>query len=775
MSRINLWSRAVVVSMLITTSAFATKVSDIKFDQQGVQRLPEEQLRFNIQLRPGAEFKQEILDEDIKRLFQTGNVSDVVSEVKTQPDGQIEVTFKLRIKPRITNVLFRGNEKFSTHDLAKEISIASGGLLNDHDLRESAQKLRNFYAEKGYRQATVSPIIDKDGDDLVKVTFKISENLRLKVQHVSFEGATVFSQWDLRHSIANQYSYLNWIPFLNDYLNRGLLDKKELEIDKARLRDKYHEVGYLDFTVEEVTLIPDPDDAEYVDIAFKINEGQPYQVGNISVVGSTIYPAEELLALVKLPQGEIFSQTQEQESIRRITDRYDVLGYADVAVRPVRREDYENHVVDIDFEITEGRKYTVHDMPVIGNTDTKTKVILREMLIQPGDPVDNGRIQASKQRLMGMGYFEKVEITTVGADALDEKDVQIKVEEKPGRYNFRIGAGASDVNNLFGMSEISTDNFDITNPGNWFYGGGQKLRLQGMVGIDNSGFNIDFVEPWLFDFPLRFELSGYMNMSEYDQWDEEHIGVRTSLSRRIFDDFTQIALGYKFEYVDVYHIGHRLKGYMRRHDLNGEQLVSQPSITLSRDTRDSLLNPTEGYYASLFSSVSPKILGSSSNYYRLEGKESFYYSLFDKAIIMMIGGKVGTVSAFNRDNNAVPVFERYFLGGGDTIRGFEYRDVSPKYNKRSIGGQTMLLLTGEVSHPIWGPVRGAAFIDAGNAWRNSYSIDFSTINVGVGYGLRIQLPVINAPVRLDLGYPVVNKVKNSSDRLRFHFNVGFTF
>ncbi len=649
-----------------------------------------------------------------------------------------------------------------------------GALLNDRDLRESAQKLRKFYADKGYLQATVSPVIENDGKDQVKITFQIAEHLKQKVNDVNFEGATVFSQWDLRHAIANQYSYLNWVPFLNDYLNRGLLNKQELEMDKARLRDKYHDAGYLDFKVEDIKLTPDPEDPEYVNVDFKLSEGEPYKVGKVSVSGSTVYTAEELLPLILLSAGEVFSQALEQQSVRNIASRYDVLGYADVTVRPVRSEDYEKHLVDIDFEIVEGRKYTVRDTPVIGNTDTKTKVILREMAIQPGDPVDRNRIEASKQRLMGMGYFEKVEIAAVGADALNEKDVQIRVQEKEGRYNFRVGAGASDVNSLFGMAELSTDNFDIMNPGNWFYGGGQRLRLQGIVGIENNGFNIDFVEPWLFDLPLRFELSGYMNMVEYDHWNEERIGVRTSLSRRVFDDFTQISIGYKFEHVNVNRISNRLKEYMRTNDLDGGQWVSQPSIMIGRDTRDNLMDPTSGYNLNFFGSITPKALGSSNDYYRLEGKGSYYYSFFDKAIVAMVGGKIGTVASFDRDDD-VPIFERYFMGGSDSIRGFEYRTVSPKYDGESIGGQTMLLLTAEVTHPIWGPVRGAAFVDAGNAWRNSYSMGFSKMNVGVGYGLRIRLPVINAPIRLDLAYPVVNNVDDEPSRLRFHFNVGFTF
>lgn len=770
MNCIKLWMCTEVVLILTMVSALAAKVSDVKFDQQGIQQLQTEQLRFNIQLRPGVDFKQEILDEDIKRLFNTGNFADAVAEVKNLPNDQVEIIFKLRLKPRITKVLFQGNEKFSTVELAKEISVIDGALLKDRELRESMQNLRKFYADKGFLQAEITPIIENDGQDLVKITFRIAEHLKHKVNDVNFEGATVFSQWDLRHSIFNQYSYFNLIPFLNDYLNRGLLNKHELEIDKARLRDKYHNAGYLDFRIESVNLNPEQDDPEYINLDFKIYEGNPYKIGKISVSGNTVFSAEKLLPLIQLSAEEVFSLTLEQKSIRNIISYYNVLGYSDVTVRPVHSEDYENHLVDIDFMVTEGRKYTVRDTPVIGNTDTKTKVILREMVIQPGDPVDHNRIEASKQRLMGMGYFEKVEITAVNADALNEKDVQIRVQEKERHYNFRIGAGASDINNLFGMAEFYVDNFDLFNPSNWFYGGGQRLRLRGIAGLDNSGFNIDFVEPWLFDLPVRFELSGYLNTNEYDNWVEDRIGVQTSLSHRIFDDFTNISLGYKFEYVDINQIRHRLKSYMRQNGLEGGQFVSLPSLSISRDTRDNLLNPTNGYHLNFNSSVSLKALGSSNNYYRLEGKGSYYCSFFDKAIVAMIGAKIGTVDSFNHDN--VPIFERYFMGGSDSIRGFEYRSVSPKYNKESVGGQTMLLLTTEVSHPIWGPIRGAAFVDMGNSWRNSYCMDFSKINISIGYGLRIPLPGINAPVRLDLAYPIVNNVDHEPNRLRFHFNLG---
>lgn len=768
---------AVLLLLLAAATIQAAKVGSVNFDQPGAgSRFPESGLLPMVKLHPGSEYDRCTLDEDVKRLQKTGNFADVVGEAVENKDGKIDVTFKLKMHARITNLDFDGNAKFATHDLARELTLRTGDIINDHRLQESANNLRKFYLDRGYRDATVTPSVIPDGDNGVSLLFKIKENLRLKVHDVNFEGAELFSQRDLRGSIANQYSYWNWLPFINDFLNQGLLDRHELTIDRARVLEKYQNKGYLDAKIISVDTVPVEDDPEYVDITFKIEEGEPYTVSAITFSGAEKFPAEVLDKEVVLEVGKTFSLSEEQKSIQNIISLYETLGYCDISCRAVRTENYQDHTVSIDFVIREGRIYHVRDVIISGNTDTKDKVLRRELAIQPGDPVDRNRIDISRRRLTGMGYFTRVEAEAVNADALDEKDVHITVEEKKERYHLRIGGGVSDVNSLFGMAEISSDNFDILNPGNWFYGGGQRLRVQGILGVENAGYNIDFVEPWLFDIPLRFELSSYMTFSEYDEYDEWRVGARTSFQHKIFDDFTTISAGYKFEVVRIHNISNRMKGYFKANDLDGYFTVGQLSVSLNRDTRDSLIDPTEGYNINLFGSISPRALGTSSDYYRLEAKASYYVNFFDKAIIAMVGAKIGTVAPFNRNNiNDVPIFERYFLGGGDSLRGFDYRSVGPHSCGRNVGGQTMLLMTAEVSHPIWGPVRGAFFVDAGNAWRNSWSMDFAGINIGAGYGLRIKLPSINVPIKLDLAYPILDNTEHRSRKIRLHFNVGFTF
>ncbi|MBE6376177.1 MAG: outer membrane protein assembly factor BamA [Lentisphaerae bacterium] len=765
-----------LLSLLFPAASLsAAEVGAVRFIQEGGEAVPVDLLQVALRLRPGMEFTTGYMDEDLKNLIKTGKVSDAVAEFQTMPDGKIEIIYRIKPSPVISLFRIEGNKKFDTKDLQDCLLIADGDRLNSAALSQSVENLRKFYQDKGYTDVKIPmPSIVPDGKGGVIVTVNIEENLRLKVNDVTFEGISVFSGRELRSVMFNTYSYWNLLPFINDYLNFGLLDRTELETDRARLRELYHNKGYLDFKIKDIKITPTEDDPEFVDLHFIIEEGEPYTVDQISIEGSDKLNVETLMPLVRLKSGENYSLEKETASIRAISALYDAEGYSDLTVRPVLATDYPNHKVSVKFQVSEGRKYFVRNVDIIGNTATKEKVLRRELAIQPGDPVTKRRIEISRQRLMGMGYFTKVEAEAVNADALDEKDVRITVEEKPDRFNFRIGAGASDVNSFFGMAEISTNNFDIANPGNWFYGGGQRLRIQGIYGIDDAGFNVDFVEPWLFDLPLRYELSGFLTTSEYDNWDERHIGVRTSLQRKIFDDFTTVAAGYKFEVVRVHNISPAIRSYLSQRDLDGTSRVSQFSLSLTRDTRDSIVDPTEGYFINLFGSISPEVLGSSDNFFRMEAKGSYHVSFFDKAITLMLGAKIGVVTGFDY-HDEVPLYERYMLGGSGSVRGFEYRSIGKVVNGENIGGQTMLVLTAEISHPIWGPLRGAAFVDAGDAWSNAYSMDFADINVGVGYGLRLKLPMIQAPLKLDLAYPVVRGQDNLKRKLRVHFNVGFSF
>ncbi|MCX6983686.1 MAG: BamA/TamA family outer membrane protein [Lentisphaerae bacterium] len=430
------------------------------------------------------------------------------------------------------------------------------------------------------------------------------------------------------------------------------------------------------------------------------------------------------------------------------------------------RPDFTTHTVNIEYRIVEGEPYTVRNVYISGNHNTKDKVIRRELAIQPGDPVDNNRIEASKSRLIGMDYFEKVNIVSANTEDKGMKDVDISVEEKD-TGKFSVGAGYSDSNNISGIVELSQSNFDLFDPGNYFVGGGQRVKLHAEYGIDLSNFYLSFTEPWLFDIPLALDMKGFYNTRNYEYWDERYLGGQFSLTKNfsvpwinLNDDFTYAKLGYTIEQVNVNHMDDDLSEIFQ--NSKGNSVVSKWSLTLARDTRNNLMDPSSGYLVSALGELNSKVMGGTDNYYKFEAVASNYYPFG--------GGSSGA------GGNLAPIYERYFLGGGDTVRGFSYRKISPvDSDDKGYGGESMLLGNVELTHPIYDFIRGAAFVDIGQVKEKAWNFSMNDFNIGIGYGLRVKLPYFNAPIKLDLAYPILNNQPGEKSELRFHFNLGFTW
>ncbi|MBE6367770.1 MAG: outer membrane protein assembly factor BamA [Lentisphaerae bacterium] len=745
----------------------AAKIGAVVFEQVGGKPVAEDLLRFNVRQQPGEDYNLRLLDEDIKRLHELGYFSDITAQGEPQADGKMKVRFKLKLHARVSAVVFDGNQKFDTDDLAKLVDIAVDAPLNERNLRDGANALREFYRDKGYYDAEVATVFERSKDNTVKIIFKIKENLKLKVNDVLFENNTVFSSWTLRHALANRYNCFNWIGFLN----LGLLDREALEVDKVRLRDMYWNKGYLDFKIESLQIAQCEDDPEFVNLLFKLHEGEPYTVSAIKVEGAKSFEDAEFMELLKITPGEVFDYQKESADRSQILSLLHSEGFADASCNVRREADFATHTVALHFVINEGRKYSVSEVTIVGNEFTQDKVIRRELVIYPGDPADANLLDVSKSRLMNMDMFEQVETNFVSGSQLDRKNAVIKVKEK-NAYDVRVGAGFSDVDSLFGMIEASSRNFDITNPANYFRGGGQRVRLQAAFGIERAALNFDFTEPWLFDIPLRLDVSAYLRESVFEYWDETRWGARVGLTKKFFDDFTSATLAYKFEQVNVHDMSRRVGPETR--DERGRDWVSQFSLELDRTTLDSLTDPKNGYQLNLLGAVSPKVFGSSEDFYRAEAKMLLVKSFWDDAITVQMGGRIGAVGNFHRES--APLYERYFLGGSGTLRGFPYREVSPVDSRgKEIGGQSMSVFTLEVSHPIWNFIRGAAFMDAGGVSASEYDFGFDHFNIGVGYGLRLKLPHVPVPIKLDLAFPVLNNQDNVSSKLRFHFNMGVSF
>ena len=773
-----------VLAMLIAVSAYGQTIDRVVFQQQGAHPFTEDIFEMNTQTKAGMPYSERMINEDVRRLFALGMFDDVASRVKDLSNGNKEVVFIISAKQNVSDILFKGNRKYSDDELKKLVKLRADMPLNDALLIESTRELRKFYEEKGYTDAQIDAFLEADGDSSVKVIFNIAEHLRVRIDNVDFEGMTVLDPSDVRNELETRYffgsaSWLSFMPWgwMNIPPNLGLYDRDFVTRDKLRLRELYWQKGYLDFKVTDVVVSEHPDDPEMVDVKFVVEEGDPYFVNSIRILGSKEFTEEELLPLISTREEQVYSSTREDHDRMALESKYSPLGFADFQVRAVRYPDYSTHSVDVEYQIQEGTQYTIGEVYISGNRWTKDYVIRRELPFETDDLLDKELLEIGKSRLMGMGYFQSktgdgdgVEILSMDSPEPGKKDVYVNVEEKQF-LGGNIGFGWSDSDGLAGSIQLWHSNMDILDPGNWFTGGGQHLRIGALVGLEHFDVQTDFTEPYLFGIPLRLDLSGYWREVLYEDWNEQRLGLTVSLTKRIFDEFTSVTAGYTFEQVRVVDMKKKMGPIFQ--DAKGSDLVGRVFLGINRDTRNSITNPTSGYDIGAFTYLTARGLGATNDYYKFELRGINYFPFLHDWFVLTTGAKIGTMGTFNGDR--VPLYDRYFLGGGDSVRGFPYRSIGPTdSNRDNYGGEFMYLFTAELSHPIYKILRGAVFCDVGDAT----SAHFGPIthpNVGVGYGLRIMVPGIDMPIRLDLAYPIVNNQEGVSSRLRYHFNLRFSF
>jgi outer membrane protein insertion porin family len=517
---------ALVLGLLFLSRAVtAASISELEIVTTTGDPAPLALVKANISSLEGTEFSSTALAEDIKRLYQTGFFDDVQSEVSEQPDGTYRLVVRLTPKPTIRTLSVQGNDEIKTKKLLDLVEVEEGAVLDERQVAAGVRAIIERYESKGYYGTGVrydlAPVPESNQVDVV---ISVDESTRHKVRRVLFEGNTVFSDRELRKELVTKHSWFSHV-FPTGYVR----DAKLME-DRAILQGLYEDRGYLDFQIRELAQVP-VRKGKWVEVVFQLDEGEPYTVSKLEVQGNTRFSAEELLAVVKLEEGEQHSAATETADVQAMRARYEELGYLDLFLRAERTTDPESRQVAITFRVDEGVPSTVRDIHIRGNEITKDEVIRRELAIQPGDLGDAGKVRVSRSRLENLNYFETVDITPMTTEHEDEKDLLITVTEKR-TGQLMLGAGFSSEDSLVGMVEVSQGNFDWRD---WprFTGDGQRLRLRLNAGTERNEFSIDFTEPWWLDRRLRLDLELYRRERDQDEYSEEAYGGGAQVTRQL--------------------------------------------------------------------------------------------------------------------------------------------------------------------------------------------------------------------------------------------------
>lgn len=739
-------------------------VREIEVRFAGAKTTNENVVLANLRTKVGEPFTQTQSDDDVRSLYATGFFSNVRIYQEPAADG-IKVVVLVQGKSKLKEVIFEGNKKFKSARLNKEVKLKVGDELSERQVADGASTLVDFYQRAGFKDVKISFDVSPDeltGQSVVK--YLIHEGDKVRIERVDFSGNKAFSAKILRKKVdTRNYNWLSWIT------KKGYYSQQVVEEDKQKIIDFYRSEGYIDADVKDVKL--DYPSKDEMILTFFVYEGNQYKVGKFSVEGNQLFTLDEINKRLAMRGGDLFTPGGLQQDVKAITDMYGARGYIDANVKTIREPNVTNGTIDVALQIREGDLTYIDLIEIKGNVKTKDKVIRRELAVAPGEVYNSVKVDASKQRLENLGYFSHVSATAEDTDIPNRKNLVIAVEEqRTGSVSF--GAGFSSVDSILGFAEITQGNFDIAKPP-YFTGAGQKARMRLQFGAERQDYIISFTEPWFLNQRLAVGFDLFYNDASYlsSIYNERRYGADLRAGKAL-GEFNKIELMYKYEVVELYNFQNDVSSTLLQE--KGSRSKSSVNLTLARDTRDNLILPSKGYKAELWSEVAggPALMGQ-TDIYKLGFNGQLYFTMpwWEKNIVSFNGSTA--IAETWDDGTRVPIFDRFFLGGPNSVRGFKFRDISPRdQGNEPIGGKTMAYLQSEYSVPVIDRVRFATFVDVGQVWSKAYDWSSTRPNVGAGIGLRLNLPI--GPINLDYGWPILHD-SFLGDTGQFSFNVGTKF
>lgn len=715
------------------------RIEDIKF--KGSTKIEDSAILNVIKSETGKVFSERTVSDDIKAIYKMGYFSDVRVEVSDGTEGKI-ITYILEEKPVITSIEITGNDEIDEDDIEELLTIKVKQILNPEKIKADIENIKAMYREKGYLNAEVSHEVKADGGKGVAVIFTITEHKKLKIEKITFEGNKAVTDDELKDMM--EISEKGFFHFITD---SGVLKMDKLQEDVSKLNAFYLNNGYINARVGEPQVTHDKDG---IYIKIPLIEGKQFKVGKVEITGDMLStPRIALLEKLNINKKDYFDRGAIMQDIDLLTQTCTNEGYAYANVTPQTIPHEKDETVDVIYSIEKGYKIYFNRITISGNTKTRDKVIRRELAVAEGDLYSGEKLRKSYMRLMQLRYFEEVNFQTEKGTGENLSDVNIQVKEKPTGM-FSIGAGYSAQDQAVVMGQISQRNL---------FGRGQTLSLNGYLGSRTSNYEISFVEPWLFDRPLWSKSDLWNLQKEYDSYDLDTKGLRFTFGYPLFE-YVKGYIGYEYTKDDIMNVADTASKYIR--DQEGRTTTSGVTVTLTRDTTNDWMFPSQGSVNSASVRHTGTIFQGDNSFTKYVGNSSWFFPL-PLENVFALRGRIGYVEG--HEGKEIPVYERFVLGGMRSLRGL--RDVGPVDPETGdvIGGKTMLVFQFELIFPLIkdAGMKGVLFYDTGNAWESGYHLD--DLRQTAGLGVRWYSPI--GPLRLEWGYVLDRKEGESTTKWEF--------
>jgi outer membrane protein insertion porin family len=745
----------------------------------GNTRVEEDAIRVHLRTQPGQPFDQDTVDRDIRAVYAMGFFDQVDAEVTRVDAHHTDVTFHVKERPLVRAVKVDGTKKIKKDELEAALKIRPHTILDPEKAREGVEAAKKLYVEKGYLDADISYRTEPVGEAEVDLYYTVTEKEPVKITDVDFEGNRAFKTRELRGVMQTRKKWL-----LGFITGAGVLNKDVLRTDMERLTAYYYDHGYVTVRVDEPR-VDRRDDGLHVTV--KIDEGEQFKVGDVTVAGEGV-PAEtkKLRQGLQLAPGEVFRASALREDVQKLTERLSEDGYAFATVEPQTDVHQDEHRVDVVYQADRGRPVIVDRIDVAGNTKTRDKVIRREMRLQEQEMFSATKLRKSREALQRLGFFQEVNITTRRTASDDRMNVVVDVKEAQTGA-FSAGAGFSSADQLLFNVRIQENNL---------FGRGQRLVLQGDIGSLRRNIILSFTEPYFRETPLTLGVDAFSWQLAFNQFDRAGTGVGTQVTYPVtawgynsmfglpLEDL-RVGTDYRLERAEINNVSFDATRSIRAEE--GSALISSVKPSLSRNTLNHAFDPTAGS----FQDVSVELAGlGGQQFTKLEARERWYYTfLRTKALgdfTYSLGGTLGYgLGNAGLNGNDLPLFERYFPGGINSIRGFKTRTLGPREeskdifgrvtNTTPIGGSEQVILNNEVIFPVVQGIglKGVVFVDAGNAYGGNENISLDNTRFSAGGGLRWLSPV--GPLRVELGKPFNTKPHDETSLFSFSFGGPFQY
>ena len=723
-------------------------VGSIKIE--GNKRVETSTLLYYIKTREGEPLSRSQISKDIKQIYDLGQFKDIRVETRQGSKG-LEVVFIVEEIPSIGDVLLYGNTEVEDSAIHEILGFKRGEAFQDHITKEAKEKIKLLYHEKGFFLAEVDVVSKKSVRNLMNIHIRIREGEKIGIKNIRFSGNKKFSADDLRDQMETKAE--TWFSWIDE---SGIYKKDILKLDMFRLEAYYQDHGYLRARVQEPNINIDQKNKE-INISISIEEGSRYRVGKITSKPDDTVSADDILKVLQMKSGDVYSLSKVRAGILNISDLYSERGYAYADVNPITKINENSRTVDVSIEVDRGRKVYVGEINVIGNTRTLDNVIRREFRLREGELFDSVKLKRSKQRINNLQFFEDVKIDTRRGKEPDLIDITTTVTERAtGSVN--VGAGFSSNENLMFNAGISQNNF---------MGTGRRVVFSTNLSSRRTDFNLSLTDPRIFDTELLGGVDAFNRKTNYYSYKAKNTGAGFRIGKSL-SEHDWAGLNYNFAYVKISDVV-TTTSYLKEET----RVTSRISPSFVRDTRDDFLNPSTGSRHVVRFSLAG--LGG-AKFHKMSYETAHYWPIVGK-LVGMLHGEINWADGYG--DESLPIFERYYMGGPKSLRGYTIKNVGPKdVSGNPLGGNQSLLLNAELQYPFTKGFRGFVFYDRGNLYGTGDNIsttsatwDLGNMRDSIGAGIRFLSPF--GPIGFSYGIKLDQATGEESGE--FHFSAGNSF